>query len=136
VTFRQTNSSASGSCPCLFPTQCGRAPITILHPTAFSMPTSARKSSIGGARRGLQKAHIPYRGDNPEVGKKTGIAVQYADVGSDGFEPFEDVIQHADGRTPPRPKLRKKSLAQSGRHDDDYDEEDGEQSMQIDSEYN
>ncbi|KIM48672.1 hypothetical protein M413DRAFT_437856 [Hebeloma cylindrosporum] len=97
------------------------------------MPTSARKSSVGGARRGPQKAHVPYRGDNPEVGKKTGITVQHVERKSDGFEPFEELLQQADGRTPPRPKGRKKSLAMMGRHDEDYDEEDGEMSMQIDS---
>jgi centromere protein C len=98
------------------------------------MPTSARKSSVGGARRGPQKAHIPYRGDNPEVGKKTGIAVQHVERKSDGFEPFEELLQQADGRTPPRPKSRKKkSLAMMDRYEDDYDDEDGEISMQLDS---
>ncbi|KAF9473012.1 hypothetical protein BDN70DRAFT_867845 [Pholiota conissans] len=98
------------------------------------MPTSARKSSVGGAaRRGPQKAHIPYRGDNPEVGKKTGIAVQHVERKSDGFEPFEEVLQQADGRTPPRPKGRKKSLGRMDRYEDDYDDEDGEMSMQLDS---
>jgi centromere protein C len=101
------------------------------------MPTSARKSSVGGARRGPQKAHVPYRGDNPEVGKKTGIKVQQVERKSDGFEPFEEILQQADERTPPRPKGRKKSLAMMGRHDqdDDYDDEDGEMSMQLDSMY-
>ena len=42
------------------------------------MPTSARKSSLGAAAR-RQKAHIPYRGDNPGVGKKTGIPVAEVD---------------------------------------------------------
>ncbi|KAF8912208.1 Mif2/CENP-C like-domain-containing protein [Gymnopilus junonius] len=97
------------------------------------MPSSARKSSMGGARRGPQKAHIPYRGDNPEVGKKTGIAVQHVERKSDGFEPFEEILQQADGRTPPRPKGRKKSLSRRDYEDDDYDDEDGEQSMQLDS---
>jgi centromere protein C len=101
------------------------------------MPTSARKSSVGGVRRGPQKAHVPYRGDNPEVGKKTGIKVQQVERKSDGFEPFEELLQQADGRTPPRPKGRKKSLAMMGRddEDEDYDEEDGEMSMQLDSVY-
>ncbi|KAF9053118.1 Mif2/CENP-C like-domain-containing protein [Panaeolus papilionaceus] len=99
------------------------------------MPSSARKSSISGLRRGPQKAHIPYRGDNPEVGKKTGIAVQHVERKSDGFEPFEDIMQQADGRTPPRPKNRKKSLGRMRDQDADYyyDDEDGEQSMEIDS---
>jgi len=97
------------------------------------MPTSTRKSSLGNLRRGPQKAHIPYRGDNPEVGKKTGIAVQHVERKSDGFEPFDELIQAADGLTPPQRKARKNSLA-AGRLQDDYDDdEDGEQSMQIDS---
>ncbi|KAH9482624.1 Inner kinetochore subunit cnp3 [Psilocybe cubensis] len=98
------------------------------------MPTSSRKSSVGGARRGLQKAHIPYRGDNPEVGKKTGISVAHVERKSDGFEPFDELIQQIDGRTPPRPKAkRKQSISTVYRKDDDYDDEDGEQSMQLDS---
>ncbi|KAF6763600.1 Mif2/CENP-C like-domain-containing protein [Ephemerocybe angulata] len=104
------------------------------------MPSSARKSSLGTSRRALQKAHIPYRGDNPEVGKKTGIAVQHVQRMSDGFEPFEEVLQQADGRTPPRPRGPKKSSVV--RYDDDedddedeqYDEDEyGEMSMQLDS---
>ncbi|KAF5313505.1 hypothetical protein D9611_008548 [Ephemerocybe angulata] len=107
------------------------------------MPSSARKSSLGTSRRALQKAHIPYRGDNPEVGKKTGIAVQHVQRMSDGFEPFEEVLQQADGRTPPRPRGRKKSSMV--RYDDDEDEDEdeeqydededeyGEMSMQLDS---
>lgn len=94
------------------------------------MPTSGRKSSIGN-RRGPQKAHIPYRGDNPEVGKKTGIAVQHVERKSDGFELFEEIMQGADGLTPPQRRGRKKSLAVQ--QENDYDEEDGEQSMQIES---
>lgn len=95
------------------------------------MPASARKSSISGLRRGPQKAHIPYRGDNPEVGKKTGIAVQHVEPKSDGFEPFEELMQQADQRTPPKPKSRKKK--QSSVHEDEYmDEENGEISMELD----
>lgn len=94
------------------------------------MSTSARKSSIGGARRGPQKAHIPYRGDNPEVGKKTGIAVRHVERKSDGFEPFEEIMQQADKRTPPKPKGRKKKSTIPVL-DQDLDE-DGEMSMELD----
>lgn len=99
------------------------------------MPTSARKSSLGGgARNRTQKAHIPYRGDNPEVGKKTGIAVQHVERKSDGFEPFAELLQQADGRTPPRPRIRKKSVPNAERHQEDYYDDDyGEMSMQLDS---
>lgn len=95
------------------------------------MSTAARKSSLGGVRRGPQKAHIPYRGDNPEVGKKTGIAVQHVERKSDGFEPFEEIMQQADKRTPPKPKGRKKKQSIPV-YEDEYDE-DGEMSMELDS---
>ena len=112
---------------------------TSLEDALSPMPSSARKSSVGTARRGIQKAHIPYRGDNPEVGKKTGIAVQHVQRKSDGFEPFEEVMQQADGRTPPRPKGRKKKSVVYEEDDDeedqysDDDDEYGEMSMQLDS---
>ena len=98
------------------------------------MPSTAPRKSSLGTRRGLQKAHIPYRGDNPEVGKKTGIAVQHVERKSDGFEPFEEIMQQADKRTPPKPKgrKRKKSIADPVALDDSFDE-DGEMSMDIDS---
>ena len=82
----------------------------------------------------MQKAHIPYRGDNPEVGKKTGIAVQHVERKSDGFEPFEEIMQQADKRTPPKPKgrKRKQSVADPVGLNDSFDE-DGEMSMDIDS---
>lgn len=102
------------------------------------MPTTPRNSSLGGgSRRGPIKAHIPYRGDNPEVGKKTGIAVQHVARQSDGFEPFDQVLQQADGRTPPRPKSKKKSMTAAAHQDeDDYGSDNGwEESMQLDSMY-
>lgn len=95
------------------------------------MPTSARKSSIGATRRGLQKAHIPYRGDDPEVGKKTGIAVRHVERKSDGFEPFEDIISQADKRTPPKVKGRKnKQRVPSPLYENE--DENGEMSMELD----
>ncbi|KAF8630435.1 hypothetical protein AX17_005412 [Amanita inopinata Kibby_2008] len=96
------------------------------------MPTAARKSSIGGARRGIQKAHIPYRGDNPAVGKKTGIAVRNVERKSDGFEPFEEVMLQADKRTPPplvKSRRKKKSVVIE---EEEYDEN-GEMSMELDN---
>ncbi|KAG6848207.1 hypothetical protein H0H93_002319 [Arthromyces matolae] len=96
------------------------------------MPTSARKSSLGAARRGQQKAHIPYRGDNPEVGKKTGIAVRHVERKSDGFEPFDELMEQADHRTPPKLKVtkkRKQSIPVPEEEPDEY----GEMSMDIDS---
>lgn len=101
------------------------------------MPKTPRKSSLGGiSRRGPLKAHIPYRGDNPEVGKKTGITVQHVERQSDGFEPFEELLQQADGRTPPRPKKKRKSLSVAPHQDEDeYGDDGGEESMQLDSTY-
>ncbi|KAF9488492.1 hypothetical protein BDN71DRAFT_1403185 [Pleurotus eryngii] len=93
------------------------------------MPSSARKSSIGTSRRASQKGHIPYRGDNPEVGKKTGIPVRHVERKSDGFEPFEEVMRQADGRTPPRPKSKKQKAQKLAALDE---EEDGEMSMELD----
>lgn len=108
------------------------------------MPTSARKSSLGVNRRALPKAHIPYRGDNPNVGKKTGIAIKHIERKSDGFEPFDEILGQADKRTPPRLKKRKSSMAGKRYRDWDSDEEDeddqgydddeyGEMSMDVDS---
>ncbi|KAG5337289.1 hypothetical protein C0989_009918 [Termitomyces sp. Mn162] len=94
--------------------------------------TPARKSSIGGARRGPQKAHIPYRGDNPEVGKKTGIAVRHVERKSDGFEPFDELIEQADKRTPPRFKVSKRRKQSIPAPEEEFDEL-GEMSMDIDS---
>ena len=65
------------------------------------MPSSARKSSVGAARRAPHK-YIPYRADDFHHGKKTGIAVEYVDHRSDEFEPFDKVMSQADQRTPPR----------------------------------
>ena len=92
------------------------------------MPTSARKSSIGGGRRNVLKAHVPFRGDNPGVGKKTGVAVDPVTRRPDGFEAFEDIIQQADKRTPPKVKNKKRKLAAASPEDDEY----GEMSMDMD----
>lgn len=96
------------------------------------MAAAPRKSSIGNARRGIQKAHIPYRGDNPAVGKKTGIAVRNVERKSDGFEPFEEVMQQADKRTPPplaKARKRKKPVVR----EEDHVDENGEMSMELDN---
>lgn len=98
--------------------------------TSHLMPTSVRKSSVGTARRGPIKAHLPYRGDQSEVGKKTGLTIPQVERQSDGFEPFEEVLRRMDGLAPPKPK-RKKSIVPAV--NPEYDEEDGEMSMQLDS---
>ncbi|KAJ7137942.1 Mif2/CENP-C like-domain-containing protein [Mycena epipterygia] len=94
------------------------------------MPPSARKSSVGAARRAGQKSHVPYRGDDPNVGRKTGILVQPVPRGSDGFEPFDQLIGQVRDAAPR--KRKKKSVPQDAEEDED-DDEDGEMSMDVDS---
>ncbi|KAJ7766613.1 Mif2/CENP-C like-domain-containing protein [Mycena metata] len=102
------------------------------------MPPSARKSSVGAARRATQKSHVPYRGDDPTVGRRTGISVQSVPRGSDGFEPFEKLI---DEHAPTKLRKKRKVVAQDEDEDEDeedededqYDDEDGEMSMDVDS---
>ncbi|KAJ7785816.1 Mif2/CENP-C like-domain-containing protein [Mycena metata] len=82
------------------------------------------------------KPHVPYRGDDFSVGKKTGIRVARVDRTADGYEKFDDLLSQANARTPPRRK--KKSIPRvSGEEDDDEqddeDDEDGELSMDVDS---
>ena len=96
------------------------------------MPVSARKSSLGGMKRGPQK-YIPYRADDLQHGKRTGIAVAYVDRGSDEFEPFDQLLKQADLRTPPKPKMQNKKkrgaktpVVEPGDTDDD-----GEMSMEL-----
>lgn len=95
------------------------------------MPVSARKSSLGAARRGPQK-YIRYRADDLQHGKRTGIAVGFVDRDSDEFEPFEKVIGQADLRTPPKPNIpgRKKKGPKTPLVEE-YDDEDGEMSMEL-----
>ncbi|KAJ3552142.1 hypothetical protein NM688_g4308 [Phlebia brevispora] len=94
------------------------------------MPTSARKSSMGGSRRGPQK-YIPYHADDLQRGKRTGIAVGYVDRNSDEFEPFDQVIRQADLRTPPKPKMHSKKKRAPKTPVVDWEDEDGEMSMEL-----
>ncbi|EMD38133.1 hypothetical protein CERSUDRAFT_152789 [Gelatoporia subvermispora B] len=94
------------------------------------MPASTRKSSIG-VRRGPQK-YIPYRADDLQHGKKTGIVVEYVDHKSDEFEPFEQVIGQADQRTPPRVQgARRKRIMKTPVVEADIYDEDGEMDMEL-----
>ena len=126
--LRTTGQTTPSASRCSFPTVNFKPP--------SEMPKTPKSSLGGTSRRGPLKAHIPYRGDNPGVGKKTGITVQHVERQSDGFEPFEEVLQQADGRTPPRPKKRRKSLSAAAHQDEDeYGDDGGEESMQLDSTY-
>ena len=98
------------------------------------MPVSARKSSVGNVRRGPQK-YIPYRADDFQHGKKTGIAVGYVDH-TDEFEPFEKVMSQADQRTPfrvqgARKKRGPKTPVHAVQEQFDDEDEDGEISMEL-----
>ncbi|TCD64256.1 hypothetical protein EIP91_004325 [Steccherinum ochraceum] len=96
------------------------------------MPTSVRKSSVGANRRGPQP-YIPYRGDDFQRGKRTGIAVAVVEHNSDDFEPFEEVLKQADARTPPRPKIqnRKKRGPKTPVVEEPEYDENGEMSMDL-----
>ncbi|KAJ7071417.1 hypothetical protein C8F01DRAFT_1110447 [Mycena amicta] len=75
--------------------------------------------------------HVPFRGEDPSRGKKTGKLVPSAPRTSDGYEQFHQLIAHSDNYTPPQRTLKrkKKSLPPA----DDDDDEDGELSMELDS---
>ncbi|PBK93241.1 hypothetical protein ARMGADRAFT_992935 [Armillaria gallica] len=91
------------------------------------MPSTPRRSSVGTSKR--DKPHVPYRGDNPDVGKKTGVTVKRVIARGDGFEPFEQLLQQADQRTPPAKKRKRRGDSES---EDDIVDEDGEQDMELD----
>ncbi|KAK0496788.1 Mif2/CENP-C like-domain-containing protein [Armillaria luteobubalina] len=91
------------------------------------MPSTPRRSSVGTSRR--DKPHVPYRGDNPDVGKKTGVMVKRVNTRGDGFEPFEQLLQQADQRTPPAKKSKRRGDSEP---EEDIVDEDGEQDMELD----
>lgn len=91
------------------------------------MPSTPRRSSVGTSKR--DKAHVPYRGDNPDVGKKTGVTVKRVIARGDGFEPFEQLLQQADQRTPPAKKRKRRGDSEP---EEDIVDEDGEQDMELD----
>ena len=64
------------------------------------------------------------------MGKKTGLIIPQVERKSDGFEPFEEVLRRMDDAMPLIPK-RKKSVVPID--DPEYNEKDGEMSMQLDS---
>lgn len=95
------------------------------------MPTAVRrKSSLSTTRRANQK-YIPYGGDDFQRGKRTGIPVAYIEHSSDGFEPFEQLIDQADQRTPPRPKVQKKKKPKTPIVEEEESDEYGERDMSL-----
>ncbi|KAJ7069471.1 Mif2/CENP-C like-domain-containing protein [Mycena amicta] len=87
------------------------------------------------------KAHVPYRGEDPFVGRRTGIDIQPGLRNSDGFEDFDHIMDEQYGAVEAsRPKKRKKKQGRKNDEDgeeddddDDDDDEDGEMSMDVDS---
>ncbi|KAJ7271421.1 Mif2/CENP-C like-domain-containing protein [Mycena haematopus] len=79
------------------------------------------------------KPHIPHRGDDPSVGKKTGIKVPRIQRATDGYESFNDVLSQAL-TPPPRPKKNRISDGEEkDENEDDDDDKYGEASMDVDS---
>jgi centromere protein C len=100
----------------------------------LSMPTSARKSSLGASRRAQQRAHLPFRADDLGRGKRTGLPVPTIEHKSDDFEPFDEILSHADTRTAwygqnKRPGSNKKRKSVAPVFEDD---EGVEMSMELD----
>lgn len=98
------------------------------------MPTSARKSSLGASRRAQQRAHLPFRADDLGRGKRTGLPVPTIEHKSDDFEPFDEILSHADTRTAwhgqkKRPGSNKKRKSVAPVFEDD---EGVEMSMELD----
>jgi hypothetical protein len=102
------------------------------HKPASTTSSRARSTSIGPTRRGPQKAHIPFRADDLEHGKKTGIEVAYVDHNSDEFEPFSEIMGQADGRTPVGAGKRGRKSGQRREQEDGDRDEEGEISMELD----
>lgn len=100
----------------------------------LSMPTSARKSSLGASRRAQQRAHQPFRADDLGRGKRTGLPVPTIEHKSDDFEPFDEILSHADTRASwhgqnKRPGSNKKRKSVAPVFEDD---EGVEMSMELD----
>jgi centromere protein C len=101
---------------------------------ALSMPTTGRKSSLGASRRAQQRAHLPFRADDLGRGKRTGLPVPTIDHKSDDFEPFDEILSHADTRAAwhgqnKRPGSSKKRKSVAPVYEDD---EGGDMSMELD----
>nr|GAT42702.1 predicted protein [Mycena chlorophos] len=91
------------------------------------------QSSVGpgGRRTGIDKAHVPFRGNDPSVGRKTGIPIQEVARNSDGFEDFNGFLdqQYVGVEAPTQRKTKGKAKAKKGKDvdqemDDDDDPDD------------
>ncbi|KAF7309889.1 CENP-C-C domain-containing protein [Mycena indigotica] len=98
-----------------------------------------RQSSVGpaGRRSGIDKAHVPYRGENPFVGKRTGIAIELAQTNSDGFEDFGVIMQEqykaVEAKKSSSGAKRKVKNKKKQVEEEEEDDLDGEMSMDVDS---
>ncbi|KAJ6501590.1 Mif2/CENP-C like-domain-containing protein [Mycena vitilis] len=82
------------------------------------------------------KPHVPYRGDDYSVGKKTGIKVGRVQRTADGYERFDDILSQANTRAPPRRKKKSVPRVSDGGEEEEDDEEDDEYeeaSMDVES---
>ena len=57
-----------------------------------------RINGAGSARRSTphKARYLPYRGDSPHIGKRTGITISPVPRDEDGFEPFEEVLKQVE----------------------------------------
>ncbi|KAJ3541352.1 hypothetical protein NMY22_g3927 [Coprinellus aureogranulatus] len=68
-------------------------------PTRNKTPLQNRRiNGVGSARRSTphKARYLPYRGDSPHIGKRTGITISPVPRDEDGFEPFEEVLKQVD----------------------------------------
>lgn len=122
-----------------FPYWCARSCFVVRPPSSSTrssdaMSTPRRKSSLGTSRR-VPAKYIPYHADDYQRGKRTGLVVGYIEHNSDEFEPFEQVMNQADQRTPPRVQgVRKKRITKTPvvqQPEETTDDENGEMSMEL-----
>ena len=81
----------------------------------------------------MPSKYIPYRADDFQRGKRTGLVVDYVEHNSDEFEPFDKVISQADNRTPFRPQIARKKRPKTPivEHHEPEEDLDGEMSMEL-----
>ena len=60
------------------------------------MSRTHQSPSLTPVRSLPQRAHVPYHADDLAQGKRTGAAIDNVAHGSDGIEPFDEVLTQAD----------------------------------------